>query len=40
MKPRIPYTRPSITEAEVRAATDAARDGWGDRCYDDLQRFA
>ena len=39
MKPRIPYTRPSITEAEVRAATDAARDGWGDRCYEDLLRF-
>jgi perosamine synthetase len=39
MKSRIPYTRPSITEAEVRAATGAARDGWGERCYEDLQRF-
>jgi hypothetical protein len=31
-KPRIPYTQPSITELEVRYATDAATDaaakGW------------
>ena len=26
MKPRIPYTKPSITELEVRYATDAAAD--------------
>ncbi len=36
---RIPYTRPSITELEVGYATDAARNGWGDRCYDYLHRF-
>ncbi len=33
MKPRIPYTKPSITEREVAYATDAARNGWGERCY-------
>jgi perosamine synthetase len=36
---RIPYTRPSITELEVGYATDAARNGWGERCYDYLHRF-
>ncbi|HUL47042.1 MAG TPA: DegT/DnrJ/EryC1/StrS aminotransferase family protein [Steroidobacteraceae bacterium] len=39
MKPRIRYTMPSITELEVRYATDAAATGWGERCYDYLQRF-
>jgi perosamine synthetase len=39
MKPRIPYTRPSITELEVAYATDAARSGWGERCYEYINRF-
>lgn len=39
MKPRICYTKPSITELEVSYATDAARDGWGERCYDYVHRF-
>lgn len=33
MKPRIAYTKPSITELEVRYATDAAANGWGEQCY-------
>ncbi len=37
--PRIPYTRPSITELEVAYATDAARNGWGEHCYDYIIRF-
>jgi len=37
--PRIPYTVPSITELEVRYATDAAANGWGERCYDYIHRF-
>ncbi|HRI90180.1 DegT/DnrJ/EryC1/StrS family aminotransferase [Accumulibacter sp.] len=36
---RIPYTKPSITELEVRYATDAAANGWGEQCYDYLYRF-
>ena len=36
---RIPYTRPSITEREVTYATDAARNGWGDRCNEYVERF-
>lgn len=36
---RIPYTRPSITELEVAYATDAARNGWGEHCYDYIVRF-
>ena len=30
MKPRIFYTKPSITELEIRYATDAAANGWGE----------
>lgn len=39
MKTRIYYTKPSITEKEVAYATDAARNGWGDRCYEYINRF-
>jgi perosamine synthetase len=39
MKKRIYYTKPSITEREVELATDAARNGWGERCYDYIYRF-
>lgn len=39
MKPRIFYTKPSITELEVRYATDAAANGWGDQCYAYINRF-
>jgi len=38
-KSRIYYTKPSITELEVKYATDAARNGWGDRCYEYINRF-
>ena len=37
--PRILYTKPSITELEVRYAADAAANGWGERCYDYINRF-
>lgn len=39
MKPRIHYTKPSITSLEVGYATDAAANGWGDKCYDYIHRF-
>lgn len=39
MKPRIHYTKPSITDLEVRYATDAAMNGWGEQCYDYINRF-
>lgn len=39
MKPHISYTKPSITEKEVEYATDAARNGWGEHCYEYLERF-
>lgn len=39
MKTRIPYTKPSITELEVRYATDAATNGWGEKCYEYIYRF-
>ena len=37
--PRIPLSRPSITDAEVALVTDAVQNGWGDRCYDHIHRF-
>ena len=39
MSQRIHYTKPSITELEVEYATDAARNGWGVRCYEYINRF-
>jgi len=39
MKSRIAYTKPSITELEVEYATDAARNGWGPRCYEYIGNF-
>ena len=39
MSSRILYTKPSITELEVAYATDAARNGWGDHCYEYIHRF-
>ncbi|BAN35478.1 glutamine--scyllo-inositol transaminase [Sulfuricella denitrificans skB26] len=39
MKSRIFYTKPSITELEVHYATDAAANGWGEKCYEYISRF-
>lgn len=39
MTTRIYYTKPSITEKEVAYATDAARNGWGEHCYEYINRF-
>ena len=39
MKFKIPYASPSITDLEVRYATDAAANGWGDECYAYIDRF-
>ncbi len=39
MKQRIYYTKPSITGLEVSYATDAAQNGWGDQCYEYINRF-
>jgi len=36
---RIYYTKPSITELEIRYAQDAAANGWGERCYTYISRF-
>ncbi|MBV8035001.1 DegT/DnrJ/EryC1/StrS aminotransferase family protein [Roseateles sp.] len=36
---RIHYTLPSITELEIRYVEDAIRHGWGERCYEYIQRF-
>jgi perosamine synthetase len=36
---RIYYTKPSITALEIQYATDAATNGWGERCYEYIQRF-
>jgi perosamine synthetase len=39
VKPRIHYAKPSITELEVRYATDAAQNSWGDISYDYIKHF-
>lgn len=39
MSSRIHYTKPSITELEVKYATDAAANGWGEQCYAYIDRF-
>lgn len=39
MSQRIYYTKPSITELEIEYATDAAKNGWGERCYEYITRF-
>lgn len=35
----IPYTRPSITDKEIGYVLDAAAHGWGEHCYDYIERF-
>ncbi len=39
MKSRIFYTKPSITEKEIAYAADAAANGWGEKCYEYINRF-
>lgn len=39
IKSKINYSKPSITELEVRYATDAASNGWGEKCYEYINRF-
>ncbi|WP_319379233.1 DegT/DnrJ/EryC1/StrS family aminotransferase [uncultured Methanocorpusculum sp.] len=36
---RIPVNKPSITELEIAYVTDAIKNGWGDHCYDYINRF-
>lgn len=38
-KLRIAYTKPSITQLEIDYTTDAAANGWGEKCYDYIVRF-
>lgn len=39
MSQRIYYTKPSIGELEIEYASDAVRNGWGERCYEYIVRF-
>jgi perosamine synthetase len=39
MKSKIHYTKPSITALEVQYAADAAANGWGEKCYEYINRF-
>ena len=39
MSTRIPYTKPSITSLEIEYAADAVTNGWGEHCYDYIDRF-
>jgi len=39
MRQKIHYTKPSITALEVNYAKDAAENGWGEKCYDYINKF-
>lgn len=39
MKRKILYTKPSITDLEIKFALDAATNGWGEKCYDYISQF-
>lgn len=39
MTTKILYTKPSITELEIRYASQAASNGWGNSCYEYINRF-
>jgi perosamine synthetase len=39
MKPKIFYTKPSITDLEISYAADAAKNGWGEKCYEYIEKF-
>lgn len=39
MSSRIYYTKPSITPLEISYVNDAVTNGWGERCYDYIERF-
>lgn len=39
MLSKIHYAKPSITEREVRYVTDAAANGWAEKCFDYLKKF-
>lgn len=36
---RIPVSKPSITELEIKYVDDAIRTGWGNHCYDYIDKF-
>ena len=35
----IPYAKPSITKLEIQYVNDAIEHGWGQRCYEYIDRF-
>lgn len=39
MNNKIPYTRPSITDLEIKLGNDAIANGWGEKCYDYINQF-
>jgi perosamine synthetase len=39
MNHRIAYTKPSVTELEVRYVLDAVTSGWGENCYGFIREF-
>jgi perosamine synthetase len=36
---KIHYTKPSVGELEMQYVLDAVRNGWGERCYEYIDRF-
>ncbi len=36
---KIYYTKPSISDLELKYVNDAARNGWGEKCYEYIEKF-
>ena len=36
---KIHYSKPSITKHEIDFIMDAAKYGWGDKCYEYINKF-
>ena len=36
---KIYYTKPSISDLELKYVNDAARNGWGEKCYEYIYEF-
>ena len=36
---RIPINKPSITSKEIEYVNDAITHGWGEKCYDYINKF-
>ena len=36
---KIHYTKPSISDLEIKNVLDAVKNGWGEKCYEYIYKF-